>query len=62
MTRDDFYLDTVVRLLEQGMDLQAARSHATAILISHWPISAYSQADAAADRLIHEANREWADQ
>lgn len=61
MTRDDFYNDCLARYIREGMAMAAAKARASAVTCSHWPISAYSQADAAADRLIHEANREWAE-
>jgi hypothetical protein len=44
-TREDFYLATVVRLLDEGLDLQAARLHAIGIVASYWPREELTQTE-----------------
>lgn len=39
MTRDEFMTSTIARLIDEGLDLQAARSHAISIVCTHWPLT-----------------------
>ena len=39
MTRDEFMTATVARLIDEGLDLHAARMHAIAIVCAHWPLT-----------------------
>lgn len=42
MTRDEFMTATIARLIDEGLDLKAARLHAIAIVCSHWPSHEYT--------------------
>lgn len=49
MTREEFMTATVARLIDEGLDLQAARLHAICIVSSHWPLTELTDREWAAD-------------
>jgi hypothetical protein len=48
---------TIARLIDEGLDLKAARLHAICIVGSHWPVTPYTQQDADWDSHSPEVNR-----
>lgn len=39
MSREEFMTATIARLIDEGLDLQAARLHAISIVATHWPLT-----------------------
>jgi hypothetical protein len=49
MTREQFMLDTIARLIDEGLDLRAARLHAAAIVATCYVESQLTDKEWAAD-------------
>lgn len=58
-TREEFLLAITARLIDEGLDLHAARMHAISIVCLHWPLTEYTDEDAKADQRSPESLQWW---